>query len=239
MATINQINSFINTIGPIIQKYASIKGYKYPSAIIAQACLESAYGLSTLSKKYYNYFGMKCGSRWRGRSVNMTTNEEYTAGTITTITDNFRVYSNMTEGVLGYFDFISISRYSNLKNATSYLDYIKKIKEDGYATSSSYITSLNNIVTKYNLTKFDIPKCNYPVALPTIQNGSIGQQVKYLQYDLTFLGFIGKDNKKLTVDGECGPNTVYAIKEFQKKYDLEVDGIYGPLSYNMMKSILK
>lgn len=155
MATSEQISTFIKTIAPIIQSEAKSRGYKYPSAIIAQACLESAYGTSSLGYKYHNYFGMKCGSSWTGKSVNLTTKEEYTTGTLTTIKDNFRVYDSMEAGVKGYFDFISKTRYQNLKNATSSKNYIELIKADGYATSSSYITNVYNVVTKYNLLQYD------------------------------------------------------------------------------------
>ena len=155
MATAAQVKAFIESIAPIIQKYAKAKGYKVASPIIAQACVESAFGTSALGKKYHNYFGMKCGSSWKGASVNMSTKEEYTPGKVTNIKDNFRVYANMEEGVKGYFDFINKTRYKNLLTATDAKGYLTLIKQDGYATSSSYITTNMNVVTKYGLTKYD------------------------------------------------------------------------------------
>ena len=44
-----------------------------------------------------------------------------------------------------------------------------------------------------------------------------------------------KDGKNLTIDGSCGANTVYAIREYQKKKELEVDGCAGNVTW---KSIL-
>ena len=149
-------SDFIEKIAPVIVAEAKQRGYKFPSAIIAQACLESAWGKSKLASKYFNYFGLKCGSAWKGASVNLSTMEEYTVGTLTKITDNFRVYANMSAGVAGYFDFISTKRYSNLKNATTSLDYLQKIKADGYATSSYYVNNVFTLVTQYNLGKYDI-----------------------------------------------------------------------------------
>lgn len=161
---------FIAQIGPIIQKVAAEKGYKYPSAIIAQACLESAYGRSSLGYKYHNYFGMKCGSSWSGKSVNLKTSEEYTPGVHTIIKDNFRVYDDMESGVRGYFDFISSKRYSNLKNATSSRNYIELIKADGYATSSAYVTNVYNVVTSNNLTAYDsVPDTSVPMPTVTVK----------------------------------------------------------------------
>ena len=44
-------------------------------------------------------------------------------------------------------------RYSNLKSATSSRNYIERIKNDGYATSSTYVNTVYNIVKQYNLEK--------------------------------------------------------------------------------------
>lgn len=147
--------AFIEQIAPLIQKECKERGYKIASPIIAQACLESAYGASSLGYKYHNYFGMKCGSAWKGKSVNLKTKEEYSVGTLTTIRDNFRVYDSMEEGVKGYFDFISTKRYENLKQANSPREYLEFIKADGYATSSSYVTNCMNVVNSNNLTRYD------------------------------------------------------------------------------------
>lgn len=149
------MNSFIRTIAPIIVSEAKARGYKYPSAIIAQAIIESNWGRSSLAQKYHNYFGMKAGSKWRGRTVNLKTKEEYTKGKMTTITDGFRVYHNMQAGVKGYFDFISSSRYANLKSATSSYNYLERLKADGYATSSTYVNTCYQVVKNYALRQYD------------------------------------------------------------------------------------
>ena len=155
MATQEQVHAFINQIAPLIQKESKARGYKVASPIIAQACCESAFGTSSLGYKYHNYFGMKCGSSWKGKSVNLKTKEEYSVGQLTTIRDNFRVYDSMEEGVIGYFNFISTKRYANLKDATTPRQYLEMIKADGYATSSTYVATNMNLVDKYGLTRFD------------------------------------------------------------------------------------
>ena len=155
MATQAQVKAFIAQIGPIVQKYAKNRGYKIASTVIAQACCESAFGTSSLGYKYHNYFGMKCGSAWKGKSVNMATKEEYTPGQLTSIRDNFRVYDSMEEGVAGYYDFINWSRYANLKTAATPKQYAEMLKADGYATSSTYVNTLCTIVERYSLTVWD------------------------------------------------------------------------------------
>lgn len=154
MATQKQQDDFINAIAPKIQLACRVYGYGVPSAIIAQAICESNWGLSGLAK-YHNYFGLKCGSSWKGASVNMKTKEEYTVGTLTTIKDNFRAYADMQSGVNGYFEFIKTTRYSATRAQKTPREYLTAIKLAGYATSSTYVNTNMNIVNTYNLTRFD------------------------------------------------------------------------------------
>lgn len=151
----SKVEEFINIIAPLIISEGRKRGYSVFSTVIAQAIIESNSGKSILGYKYHNYFGMKCGSRWKGKSVNLKTKEEYTVGTLTTIKDNFRVYDSIEEGIKGYYDFISTKRYANLKEAKTYVDYALNLKADGYATSSKYVDTLCTTVVAHNLTKYD------------------------------------------------------------------------------------
>lgn len=148
---------FIQCIAPLVIKYAPQYNVKVYSPIIAQAILESASGESSLGKEYNNFFGLKCGTLWTGKSVNLRTGEEYTPGSYTTISANFRVYDTMEEGVRGYFEFLfrNRTRYNNLIGETDPYEYLVKIKADGYATSSNYVRNVYNVIKSYNLTRFD------------------------------------------------------------------------------------
>lgn len=70
-------------------------------------------------------------------------------------------------------------------------------------------------------------KRSYDGALPskTLKKGSSGIQVKYLQ---NFLNWY--DDYELIRDGKFGPLTEKAVKNFQNKEGLKVDGIFGPAS---------
>lgn len=148
-------SEFVEQIAEYVKKYAGMCGIKVYSPIIAQAILESGWGKSVLASKYHNYFGLKCGSSWSGKSVNMTTKEEYKVGKLTNIRDNFRVYDSMEAGVKGYFVFINKKRYANLKGVTDPETYVKNIKADGYATSSTYVANIMKVIRDNNLTRFD------------------------------------------------------------------------------------
>lgn len=228
-----QADAFIAKIAPLIRAEAEKRGYHTCAAVIAQAIIESAAGTSGLAK-YFNFFGLKCGSSWKGASVNMKTKEEYKVGTLTTIKDNFRAYKDMAEGVKGYYDFINTKRYSNLKTATNYTEYATLIKADGYATSSTYVKTLCDTVAKYGLSAWDKPY-NAPISTPqppsngypTLRKGSKGPYVKELQTILNY----SSCGAHLLVDGIFGNNTLNAVIQFQGMRGLKKDGIVGPLTW--------
>ena len=147
--------AFIQKVAEKVRKYAPLYGISVHSPIIAQAIIESGWGKSGLASKYHNYFGLKCGSSWKGKSVNMTTKEEYKVGTITNIRDNFRVFDDFDDGIRGYFEFINTSRYANLKGVKSPEEYVRRLKADGYATSSKYVDNIMRVIRDNKLTRFD------------------------------------------------------------------------------------
>lgn len=228
-----QQKEFINQIGYIIQEEAKARGYQVCSPIIAQACIESAYGTSSLGYRWHNYFGMKCGSSWKGKSINLSTKEEYQPGQLTTIRDNFRAYDSMEEGVKGYFDFISSSRYANLKNARTPKEYLEFIKRDGYATSSSYVNTNMSCIGRHDLERFDwneIHENPYKLSKRVIQMGDKGESVKWLQWELN------RHGASLKVDGIYGNQTKLSVLLFQKQNGLVADSIVDPKTIAALKN---
>ena len=229
MASAAEAKAFIKQIAPLIQAEAKARGYKVCSAVIAQACIESAYGQSGLSAKYHNYFGLKCGKGYKGKSVNMKTKEEYQPGILTSIKDNFRVFDDMPSGCAGYYTFIGTKRYANLKTAKTAQEYLERIKADGYCTSSTYVSTCMGVVNKYDLTKYDkdlsdpAPSGNpYPAPVDCVlKHGSTGESVKWLQYELTQHGYI------LQIDGIFGSVTEACVRLFQNDHMLVNDGVVG------------
>ena len=146
---------FIQKIAGYVKKYAAAYEIKVCSPIIAQAILESGWGESRLAKDYHNYFGLKCGTKWQGKSVNLATWEEYEAGTAMVISDYFRIFDNMEEGVKGYFELLQLPRYQNLKGITEPGRYLETIWADGYATSSVYVQKNMELIEQYQLMKYD------------------------------------------------------------------------------------
>lgn len=153
-----EAKQFIEYMAPMIQREGFARGYSIVSTTIAQAIIEGACGKSGLAKApNYNHFGLKAGQSWlkaKKPAVNMKTGEFY-GGKYVNINDWFRKYGSDAECVEGYYDFISTSRYSNLRDAKTFRQFAEYLKADGYATSPTYINTLCNTVTKYGLDKYD------------------------------------------------------------------------------------
>lgn len=71
-------------------------------------------------------------------------------------------------------------------------------------------------------------------AVATVKLGNKSSNVKLLQQNLNTVMKSG-----LKADGNCGTKTVNAIKAFQKKYKLTVDGVYGAKCQAKMKTLIK
>ena len=153
---------FADEIAKYVKKLAPKYGIKVVSPIVAQAILESGWGTSNKAK-FNNFFGLKyregrvtCHS---GTFVDGSS-EQNPDGTYVPITDQWYSFASVKDGVEGYLQFINISRYSNLKNVTNWEKYIELIREDGYATSLTYVTNLKNVVKNNNLTIYDTEETN-------------------------------------------------------------------------------
>ncbi|MCZ7842778.1 MULTISPECIES: peptidoglycan-binding domain-containing protein [Stenotrophomonas maltophilia group] len=66
-----------------------------------------------------------------------------------------------------------------------------------------------------------------PAGNGVLVNGSKGDEVQAMQQKLSDLGYLGKDGKPLVADGDFGPGTVEAVKQFQRDHHLTVDGKAG------------
>lgn len=152
-------NEFITAIAPLVQKYAKQFGFGCPSAIIAQACLESAYGTSDKAR-HHNYFGLKyragrvkCNSGY----FSAGSSEQLSNGTYIPISTDWYAFSDMDQGVKGYFQFVQSGGYASAR-AVSQDDpqsYLTELRACGYATSLNYVTNVMKVVTSNSLTKYD------------------------------------------------------------------------------------
>lgn len=171
---------YINLVASAAQRACKRYGY-LPSVLIGQACLENGFGIRSywdnpeIEKllEANNVVGIKSSllnsswdeySVWQGESITKKTPEEK-SGKIVKITDKFRKYDTVERS---FCDFLLFLKYASNygKGATpKYGDAVLSIKDPetlirklaslGYATGSTYPTSVMRIVRKHNLTKYD------------------------------------------------------------------------------------
>ena len=148
---------FIEKVAEAVNAIRKEFGIEVASPIIAQACLESAYG-TTNKATHNNYFGLKyrenrcpsaCGTFVDGSK------EQLDDGTIVPITDQWFEFETLEKGIRGYFEYTSIDRYKELKGETDPKGYLEKIKAAGYATDHEYVNKVFNVIEKWDLTKYD------------------------------------------------------------------------------------
>lgn len=149
---------FIEQIATYIKKYAPSYGIVVYSPIIAQAILESAYGTSELAVNACNFFGLKYREGRCKTCIGIydkVGSEQKSDGSYTSSAMKWCKFEDMENGVIGYFDFINISNYANLKGVTDPREYLENIKADGYATSLNYVDNLMSVIETWSLTDYD------------------------------------------------------------------------------------
>lgn len=160
----------IDTVGPLFTADQKVHGI-LASVSLAQFILESGYGKAgELAQKANNCFGMKEilsgntweGSTWDGVSVYNIPTSEYENGKWINITANFRKYPNVEASIADHSAYLigakkgSDLRYEGLSTEKDYTKAVQIIKDGGYATDPKYVSKLCNIITRWDLTRFDL-----------------------------------------------------------------------------------
>lgn len=145
------------------------------SITLAQALLESGYGLSDLAVKGNNHFGIKCHSGWNGKRMY---HDDDRRG------ECFRVYDDPRQSYEDHSDFLRYrSRYAFLFDyeVTDYKSWAHGLKSAGYATDPSYARKLITLIEEYRLYEYDVMKpssADHNVRIP--QSPTQMQQVQPL-----------------------------------------------------------
>ena len=138
-----------------IKKYAHISlremiMYGIPASItLAQAILESSSGLSELSKKSNNHFGVKCHSDWQGDFTHYDDDQPQ---------ECFRKYSHPAQSYRDHSLFLATrKRYAFLfeYDMDHYKSWAKGLQKSGYATDKKYASKLIKLIKRYQLFVYD------------------------------------------------------------------------------------
>ena len=111
---------------PMCAKY----GYSNVAAgMIAQSIQEG--WNSGLATKYFNYWGMKAGKSYVGKTVAMNNKAKNDPAV-------YRVFTSMEGGCEGYFNFLSYPRYHPLKQCTTDAQFLDNIGPCGWNSNKGY-----------------------------------------------------------------------------------------------------
>lgn len=142
---------YISDMWRAIQE-TDLKG-SFPSVVIAQGAIESNWGRSSLSADYNNYFGIKVGSSWTGKTVNMQTGEIFNNQSVV-ISSNFRVYNSIEDSLKDRIKLLQ-KNYPLALSAKTPQEEIQALKNGGYATATNYVSTIMSVINANGLTKYD------------------------------------------------------------------------------------
>lgn len=171
MASTQTKEEYTKAMYAILSRLAIRKKYhvEVVPGMIAQSYQEG--WNSGLAKKYFNYWGMKAGSSYKGRTVAMNNK----AGTDPAI---YRVFTSMEDGCEGYFTFLKYSRYAPLKSCKSSEEYLQKIGPCGWNGNSGYgercashLAEVRKYLTSYDV---DVGKPITPELISRVIAGEYG-----------------------------------------------------------------
>lgn len=126
MTKTEYIQKMYTILVPMCAKYGY---YNVAAGMIAQSIQEG--WNSGLATKYYNYWGMKAGTGYKGPTVAMN-NKAKTDPAV------YRVFTSMENGCDGYFVFLSYPRYHALRSCTTDTEYLDAIGPCGWNNNKGY-----------------------------------------------------------------------------------------------------
>jgi flagellar protein FlgJ len=133
---------FVRMMWPHAQRAGNALGVD-PSALVAQAALETGWGRAVPShasgSSSFNLFGMKAGSSWNGATTQVPT-LEFEDGVPVRKVERFRAYSSPADSFNDYARLIGGNpRYENARGAGGDVaTFASALQEGGYATDPNY-----------------------------------------------------------------------------------------------------
>lgn len=146
---------FISKIAPIAVQLRKEGSTIFPSVRIAQSALETGWKIP----EWNNMVGFKVGSRaanrfWNGAYVNKGTWEVYD-GKRQDVVAAFRAYDTLEDCYRDQDELFKITRYDQVRAATTPIDQAVALYRCGYATDPAYSTKIISIISQYGLEQYD------------------------------------------------------------------------------------
>lgn len=167
---------FVKMMWPHAQRAGQALGVD-PSALVAQAALETGWGRAVpnhSSGSSFNLFGIKAGSGWAGATASVPT-LEFEEGVAVRKVERFRAYDSPADSFNDYARLIGNNpRYENARGAGGDVaTFASALQEGGYATDPNYAQKIVAVADEVRaLTNSSDPSLKFASAAPT--NGGSG-----------------------------------------------------------------
>lgn len=145
-------------------KKAAVKSGVPYEVIIAQAALETGWGQRQIKTKTgdqsHNYFGIKAGLSWEGKTASVTTTEYYNNEPVK-MQDMFRVYDTHNEGIEDYIQLLKNDRrYRSVVLASTPEQAALALQQANYATDPNYGNKLIQVIQRIKQIRYAIAPLN-------------------------------------------------------------------------------
>lgn len=144
------VDAFVQRMLPHAQEASASTGIP-PQFMMGQAALETGWGKSEIrganGENSYNLFGIKAGSGWRGRTVDIVTTE-YVNGKPQKQVETFRAYDSYADSFRDYANLLRANpRYQNvLAQRQDAKGFAQGLQQAGYATDPNYAQKLASVI---------------------------------------------------------------------------------------------
>lgn len=144
------VTAFVERMLPHAQAAGAATGI--PSRfMVGQAALETGWGRGEMrdadGRNSFNLFGIKAGSNWNGRTVDVVTTE-YVDGKPQKQVERFRAYDSYAESFRDYANLLSgNARYRNvIAQGQDAAGFAQGLQQAGYATDPAYARKLAGVI---------------------------------------------------------------------------------------------
>ena len=148
------VESFVQRLLPHAQAASATTGIP-ARFMLGQAALETGWGRAEIrgadGANSHNLFGIKAGSSWKGRTVDVVTTE-YVDGQPRKQVETFRAYDSYAESFRDYASLLrNNARYQNvIAQGRDAAGFAQGLQQAGYATDPNYAQKLMNVIRQFD-----------------------------------------------------------------------------------------
>ncbi|MEW6590596.1 MAG: flagellar assembly peptidoglycan hydrolase FlgJ [Pseudomonadota bacterium] len=148
------VDAFVQRLLPHAQQASAATGIP-ARFMLGQAALETGWGRHEMrgadGANSHNLFGIKAGSNWKGRTVDMVTTE-YVDGKAQKQVERFRAYDSYAESFRDYASLLrNNARYQNvIAEGRDAAGFAHGLQRAGYATDPNYAQKLLNVIGQFD-----------------------------------------------------------------------------------------